>query len=104
VDIANRQFEDVGSPTNVISFYNLVLADGASHYLLNYDPKTNNAFKGEYIEGLQRKDLVVVIVPLLETLDPIGMKELLTGKPGKRLSAGDEEPLLLKTKSARKLR
>lgn len=105
VDIGSRQFEDVGSPSNVISFDQLILADSRTYYVLNYDPRTNNAFKGEYIEFLQRKDLVVVIVPLLETLNPAGMKELITGKPmDKKAVYVDPEPVILKTKSTRKVR
>lgn len=105
VDIANRQFEDVGSPSNVIPFDQLILADTRSYYVLNYDPKINNAFKGEYIEFLQRKDLVIVTVPLLETLNPAGMKELITGKPmDKKAVVIDAEPVVLKTKSTRKVR
>lgn len=105
VDIAARQFEDAGSPSNVISFEHLVLADSATYYILNYDPKTNNAFKGEYIEFLQRKDLVIVTVPLLETLNPFGMRELITGKSfDKKSIVVDSEPIVLKTKSVRKVR
>ena len=105
VDIMARQFEDVGSPSNVISFDHLVLADSATYYILNYDPKTNNAFKGEYIEFLQRKDLVIVTVPLLETLSPFGMKELITGKSvDKKSITVNPEPVILKTKTVRKVR
>lgn len=105
VDIAARQLEDAGSPSNVIAFDHLVLADSKTYYILNYDPKTNNAFKGEYIEFLQRKDLVIVTVPLLETLNPLGMRELITGKPiDKKSIVVDAEPVVLKTKSVRKVR
>lgn len=105
VDVAARQFEDVGSPSNVISFDHLILADTRTYYILNYDPRTNNAFKGEYIEFLQRKDLVVVTVPLLETLNPVGMKELITGKPvDKKSLPVDIEPVVLRTKNTRKVR
>jgi hypothetical protein len=67
VDMAKLEFRQVDNQKNVISFNNV--QDNGDHTQVMYDPKTKNAFQGNWGDMSKREDLVLVKLPPAVDLD-----------------------------------
>ncbi len=74
LDLRLYEFRDTEDFSNAIIIDELY--ETGEGFKACFDPKTRNLFTGDEAAYNQRKDLVIVNLPALEKMDPIGWKAL----------------------------
>jgi len=73
VDIRLEEFRQKDAPWNRISFDDMAEKQGSEGYTLAFDSNTGQAYKGELFKDSFPKHVVLIEVPSLAKLDPVGL-------------------------------
>jgi hypothetical protein len=74
IDLRLDEFRQVANPFNRIHFD--MMFESVDGFLIQFDPKTKNAFEGSEAEFGHRQDLITVELPSLEKMDPVGFRNM----------------------------